>query len=90
MSVSGSIRVSKDAKAIGNHKIVVKTHARDIGEDILIKNQTLRLEVPQETIIYTNEFFISSVILIVIIFCIFFIWQVRKFRKKRNTKLKKP
>lgn len=89
-TVTIRVRVSKGAKAVGDHEIVVKTYSmRGPGEVILIKNQTLRLEIPQDTIIYTDEFFISSLILIVIIFCIFFTWQMRRLRKKRKIKLEK-
>jgi hypothetical protein len=90
-SVRFRVTVPKSAEAIGDHEIVLKTYLMSgDGEIILIKNLTLQLEVPEENIIYTNEFFISSIILIVIIFCIFFVWQSRKLRKKRNIKLKKP
>ncbi len=85
------VTVPKSAKSLGDHEIVVKTYVMSgFGEIELMQNLTLQLEVQEENIIYTTEFFISSTILIVILFCLFFIWQLRRVRKKRNIKPKKP
>lgn len=89
-TVRVGVTVPKSAKSLGEHEIVVKTYLMSgSGEIGLMKNLTLQLEVPEEYIIYTTEFFVSSTILIVIIFCLFFIWQLRRVRKKRNIKRKK-